>query len=47
MNETWYIGPLSATIGKYGGDVANEITLVVTTLSYLPLRHLELKYIGR
>ncbi|KAK3051065.1 hypothetical protein LTR09_007815 [Extremus antarcticus] len=47
MNETWYVGPLSATIGQFGGDVANQFTLVVTSLAYLPLRHLEYKYVGR
>ena len=47
MVETWYVGPLGGTIGNFGGDVANELTFVVTTLSYIPLRHLELKYIGR
>ena len=47
MVETWYVGPLGGLIGKSGGDIANELTFVVTTLSYIPLRHLELKYIGR
>ena len=47
MVETWYVGPLGATIGKDGGDVSNEFTLVVTTLAYVPLRYLELKYVGR
>ncbi|KAK3714811.1 hypothetical protein LTR37_007546 [Vermiconidia calcicola] len=47
MWQTWYTGPVSALIGKAGGDVSNQFTLVVTTVSYIPLRHLELKYIGR
>ncbi|KAJ5689908.1 nucleoside transporter [Penicillium macrosclerotiorum] len=47
MDETWFIGPLAALIGDYGGDVANEFTFVVTALSYIPARYLELKYIGR
>ncbi|RFU34825.1 hypothetical protein B7463_g1541, partial [Scytalidium lignicola] len=44
MSETWYVGPLAKLIGSSGGDVGNEFTLVVTSLSYLPLRVLELKY---
>ncbi|KAJ5806824.1 nucleoside transporter [Penicillium riverlandense] len=47
MDETWFVGPLAKLIGDYGGDVANEFTFVVTALSYLPARYLELKYFGR
>ncbi|KND91967.1 Purine-cytosine permease fcyB [Tolypocladium ophioglossoides CBS 100239] len=47
MDETWFIGPLAKTIGDSGGDVANEITFVVTALGYLPARYLELKFFGR
>lgn len=47
MDETWFIGPLAKLIGDYGGDVANEFTFVVTALSYVPVRYLELKYFGR
>ncbi|QKX60369.1 uncharacterized protein TRUGW13939_07514 [Talaromyces rugulosus] len=47
MEETWFIGPLAKTIGKSGGDVANEFTFVVTALTYLPARYLELKYFRR
>ncbi|KAL7815113.1 permease for cytosine/purines, uracil, thiamine, allantoin domain-containing protein [Trichoderma gracile] len=47
MDETWFIGPLAKTIGMNGGDVANEFTFVVTALTYLPARYLELKYFGR
>lgn len=47
MDETWFVGPLAKLIGDYGGDVANEFTFVVTALTYLPARHLELKYFGR
>ncbi len=47
MNEVWYIGPLSALIGKYGGDIGNQLTFIVTAVSFIPLRYLELKYIGR
>ncbi|KAJ5216154.1 uncharacterized protein N7498_002561 [Penicillium cinerascens] len=47
MVETYYVGVLAAKIGKDGGDIANELALVFTTISYLPLRKLELRYVGR
>ncbi|KAF2000821.1 hypothetical protein P154DRAFT_553923 [Amniculicola lignicola CBS 123094] len=47
MVETWYVGPLGKLIGAYGGDVANEFTLVVTAVAFVPLRYLELKFVGR
>jgi NCS1 nucleoside transporter family len=47
MVETWYVGPLGKLIGADGGDVANEFTLVVTALVYIPARYFELKIIGR
>jgi NCS1 nucleoside transporter family len=47
MEETWFIGPLAKTIGDSGGDIANEFTFVVTALTYLPARYLELKYFRR
>ncbi|KAJ5125905.1 Ribosome biogenesis protein ENP2 [Penicillium atrosanguineum] len=47
MVETYYVGALAAKIGKDGGDIANELALVFTSISYLPLRILELRYVGR
>ncbi|PYH91938.1 hypothetical protein BO71DRAFT_384493 [Aspergillus ellipticus CBS 707.79] len=47
MDETYYIGALAKKIGEDGGDIANELALVFSGLSYIPLRMLELKYIGR
>ncbi|KAJ5160420.1 uncharacterized protein N7482_007424 [Penicillium canariense] len=47
MDETWYVGPLAKLIGDYGGDVANEFTFVVTAVTYIPARYLELKHFGR
>jgi len=47
MVETWYVGPLGKLIGTYGGDIANELTFIVTSLAYLPLRYVELRHIGR
>ncbi|KAJ6160887.1 hypothetical protein N7470_004283 [Penicillium chermesinum] len=47
MAETYYVGPLAKMIGADGGDIANELALVFTSISYLPLRTLELRYVGR
>lgn len=47
MDETWFIGLLAKIIGEAGGDVANELTFVVTALSYPPARYLVVKYFGR
>lgn len=47
MEQTWYVGPLAATIGSSGGDVANEFTFGVTVIAYIPFRYLELKKFGR
>ncbi|KAG5981206.1 hypothetical protein E4U55_003190 [Claviceps digitariae] len=47
MNQTWFRGPLANLIGSEGGDVANELTFVVTALAYVPARYLELKFVGR
>ncbi|KAK8092409.1 uncharacterized protein PG998_014894 [Apiospora kogelbergensis] len=47
MVETWYVGPLGRLIGASGGDVANEFAFVVTLVTYLPARYLELKIVGR
>ncbi|KAE8441325.1 hypothetical protein EG329_005520 [Mollisiaceae sp. DMI_Dod_QoI] len=47
MDETWWIGPIARKIGDYGGDVGNELALVFTLVTYLPVRYLELHLIGR
>lgn len=47
MDETWFVGPLANLIGDTGGDIANQFTFVVTALTYLPARYLEMKYFGR
>lgn len=44
MVETWFTGPIAILIGESGGDIANELTFVFTLLTYIPLRHLELRY---
>ncbi|KAF9733671.1 hypothetical protein PMIN06_006512 [Paraphaeosphaeria minitans] len=47
MVETWYVGPLGKLIGDGGGDIANEVTFIITALVYIPARYLEKKIIGR
>ncbi|KAG5952652.1 hypothetical protein E4U53_000225 [Claviceps sorghi] len=47
MNQTWFRGPLANLIGSTGGDVANQLTFVVTALGYVPARYLELRHVGR
>lgn len=47
MVETFYVGRIAQMIGSAGGDVANELALVFTCLSYLPLRGIELRRVGR
>lgn len=47
MSQSWFVGPLAKAVTDAGGDVANELTFVVTALTYLPARYLELKYLKR
>lgn len=47
MVETYYVGVLARLIGKDGGDIANELALVFTGVAYVPLRKLELRFVGR
>ena len=47
MAQTWYIGPIAAKFGGYGGDVGVFLSAVLTLVSYPPLRMLERKYTGR
>ncbi|KAI0205093.1 permease for cytosine/purines, uracil, thiamine, allantoin-domain-containing protein [Astrocystis sublimbata] len=47
MVESWFVGPVGGLIGSHGGDVANELTLAVTVLTYIPARFLELKMLGK
>ncbi|OQO15289.1 hypothetical protein B0A48_00672 [Cryoendolithus antarcticus] len=44
MVQTWWIGPGARQIGEFGGDLANEITLGITLIAYVPLRWAERKY---
>ncbi|KID84157.1 Permease, cytosine/purine, uracil, thiamine, allantoin [Metarhizium guizhouense ARSEF 977] len=47
MCQTWYIAPIAKKIGRYGGDVGDELTLISVTIAYPVLRTLELKWVGR
>lgn len=47
MVQTWFVGPVGVLVGSAGGDVANELTLVMTLVVFVPLRYLELKYFKR
>lgn len=45
--ETYYVGALAKMIGQNGGDIANELALIFSMLSYLPIRKWELWYVER
>jgi purine-cytosine permease-like protein len=47
MVQTWFVGPIAREIGSSGGDVSNQLCLVVTLVSYLPARWLEYQFAGR
>lgn len=47
MIETYYQGIIARKIGADGGDIGNQLGLVLTFVTYWPLRTLELKYFGR
>lgn len=42
MNQVWYTGP----IARKAGDIGFEVVIAVTALSYIPLRHLEIRRRG-
>lgn len=43
MDQVWYVGP----IAKITGDLAFEFALVLGIMFYMPLRTLEIKWMGR
>ncbi|WOO82974.1 Purine-cytosine permease fcyB [Vanrija pseudolonga] len=47
MAQTWYIGPLAATLGEYGGDLGFEMSAITTGVLYPPLRYIEYRMTGR
>ncbi|KAI5123976.1 hypothetical protein M0805_006388 [Coniferiporia weirii] len=47
MAEVWYVGPIGARIGIFGGDLGFELAAAFAAVSYPPLRWLEIRYTGR
>ncbi|KAG9735645.1 purine-cytosine permease, partial [Aureobasidium melanogenum] len=49
MSQTWFVGPIALHAGEapYGGDVGSALGFAFGFTSYLFLRPLELKFIGR
>ncbi|KAF2670140.1 hypothetical protein BT63DRAFT_424097 [Microthyrium microscopicum] len=47
MAQTWYIGPIAAKFGGYGGDVGIYLSGVITLIVYPIARHFEIKLTGR
>ncbi|OAQ59236.1 nucleoside transporter [Pochonia chlamydosporia 170] len=47
MCQTWYVAPIAKMIGKFGGDVGDELTLISVMIAYPILRTVELKWVGR
>ncbi|KAK4685105.1 hypothetical protein P7C73_g5056, partial [Tremellales sp. Uapishka_1] len=47
MAQVWYIGPLGAVFGTYGGDLGFEMSAAATAIVYPPLRWLEYRHFGR
>ena len=47
MAQTWYIGPIAAKFGSFGGDVGIYLSCVFTAVTYPILRTIEKKKTGR
>ncbi|KAK5122933.1 hypothetical protein LTR85_003498 [Meristemomyces frigidus] len=47
MAQVWYIGPLAALVGEYGGDMGEYVGFSWAAVVYPPLRWLELRRFGR
>ncbi|KAF8507734.1 hypothetical protein JB92DRAFT_2958129 [Gautieria morchelliformis] len=47
MAQVWYIGPVAAKLGPFGGDMGFEFAAVFTGVVYPPLRWLEIRKWGR
>ncbi|KAF8513337.1 permease for cytosine/purines, uracil, thiamine, allantoin-domain-containing protein [Hysterangium stoloniferum] len=47
MAQVWYIGPVAATLGPFGGDMGFEFAMIFSGITYPPLRYLEIKRWGR
>lgn len=44
MAQVWFVGPVAALFGPYGGDVGPELAAAFSGVTYLCLRPLERKY---
>ncbi|KIW80944.1 hypothetical protein AYO21_10712 [Fonsecaea monophora] len=47
MAQVWYVGPIAAKFGPFGGDVGIYMSGAITVVCYFPLRYLERKKTGR
>lgn len=49
MSQTWFVGPIAkkAGVGAFGGDVGFELGFAFAASSYILLRTVELKLVGR
>ena len=47
LAQTWYVGPIAAKLGPYGGDVGMWMVFAVTFVVYLVARPIELHYFKR
>ena len=47
MAQTWYVGPIAAHFGSYGGDVGVYLSAAITLVWYPIARTIEKKYTGR
>lgn len=47
MVQTWYTGVIAKLIGDAGGDIGNQLALAFTVITYIPLRYLERRWVGR
>lgn len=47
MAQVWYVGPIAAQFGSYGGDVGIYMSGAITLLVYPITRYFEKRYTGR
>jgi len=47
MAQVWYVGPVAAKLGPFGGDLGFEFAAAFAAVIFPPLRYLEIKKWGR
>lgn len=47
MAQVWYIGPIAAQVGEYGGDMGNYVGFAWAGIVFPGLRWLEIRHYGR